>query len=126
MPIIPLYGHDELKSRLREAVARGSMPGSLLLQGTRGVGKQRLALWLAQLLQCESGDRAPCDACKGCRFARELTHPDVHWFFPRPRLRDSDDAGAVKEDYAEAIAERVVDHGLYAAPSGLEAIFIGT
>jgi len=126
--IIPLYGHDELRDRLRDAAARGALPSTLLFQGNRGVGKQRLALWLAQLLLCERElARAPCDECRGCRFALELTHPDLHWYFPRPRPKDSDpDLDEVRADYAEAIAERVGEAGLYPPPSGSEGIYIAT
>jgi DNA polymerase-3 subunit delta' len=107
-------------------VRGGTLPASLLFQGPRGVGKQRLALWLAQLLLCER-ENAPCGECSACKYARDLTHPDLHWVFPRPRLKDSDpDLQQVRDDYAEAIAERAADHGLYAAPSGSEGVYVAT
>lgn len=127
MKIAPLFGHSELQTRLREAFARAALPSSLLLQGPRGVGKQRLALWLAQLLLCDSGPPAPCGTCQHCRFTLDLTHPDIHWYFPRPRLKDTDpDLNDVRDDYAEAIAERASNAGLYAPPSGSEGIYVAT
>jgi len=128
MAIVPLFGHEDLRARLGAAVERGALPATLLLHGPRGVGKQRLALWLAQLLLCESPrDGAPCGQCRGCRFSLELTHPDLHWYFPRPRQRDSDpDLDDVRADYAEALRDRVEDAGLYAPPSGSEGIYVAT
>jgi DNA polymerase-3 subunit delta' len=124
--IISLFGHDDLKTRLAESARRGTLPSSLLFQGPRGVGKQRLALWLGQLLLCE-GDSPPCGKCRHCRFVQELRHPDLHWFFPRPRLKDADpELADVKEDYAEAIAERAEANGLYAPPPGSEGIYVAT
>ena len=126
MPIIDLYGHDHLRARLSESVRAGTLPSSLLFQGARGVGKQRLALWLAELLLC-TDDGAPCGTCKACRYVRAITHPDLHWVFPRPRLKDADPGQEqVRDDYAEAIAERVENLGLYSAPSGSEGIFVAT
>jgi len=128
--IVPLYGHEALRLRLASAFHRGTLPASLLLHGPRGVGKQRLALWLAQSLVCaeraaETGE--PCGRCQNCRFAVALAHPDIHWFFPRPRPRDTDPtADEVLGDYADAIAERSKSNGLYAAPSGAEGIFVAT
>jgi DNA polymerase-3 subunit delta' len=128
VPILPLHGHTALRQRLAEATGRGTLPGSLLLHGPRGVGKQRLALWLGQLLLCgASEDDRPCGSCQGCRYALELTHPDLQWYFPRPRPRDSDlDADEIRADYGEARAERAAAQGLYAPPSGAEAIFVST
>src|SRR2546422_6107286 len=57
MPIPPLYGHEGIRNRLVGAIASGRLPQSLLLEGPRGVGKQRLALWLAQALVCEDRDK---------------------------------------------------------------------
>ena len=126
MPIIDLYGHDQLRVRLAESIGAGTLPSSLLLMGPRGVGKQRLALWLAEALLCTE-ESAPCEECKACRYVRALTHPDLHWVFPRPRLKDSDpDLDQVREDYAEATAERAANSGLYTAPSGSEGIYVAT
>ncbi|HEY5087428.1 MAG TPA: hypothetical protein VII66_08740 [Gemmatimonadaceae bacterium] len=126
MPIVPLFGHESIRRRLRRMIDIGSLPGSLLFEGQRGIGKQRLALWLAQLLVCERDDK-PCGTCLACRSVLELRHPDVFWVYPRPRLSDttatSDD---VIEDLFEANEERTAKHGLYPRPSGSDAIFIAT
>ncbi|HTI65899.1 MAG TPA: hypothetical protein VL524_20380 [Gemmatimonadaceae bacterium] len=128
MPLAPLYGHAAIRARLAEAAARGALPSSLLLLGPRGVGKQQLALWLARTLLCErAGATGPCGECKACRMAAGLGHPDLHWFFPRPRLKDADaSADEVREDLADAIAARLKAGGLYEAPGGDEGIFIST
>ena len=128
MPIVPLYGHTALRQRLAGMVAREALPHSILLHGPRGAGKQRLALWLATTLLCTGpDDERPCGNCQSCRYAAELTHPDLHWFFPRPRLKDSDpDADDVREDFRDAIVDRVKAHGLYPPPTGNEGIFVAT
>jgi DNA polymerase-3 subunit delta' len=132
VPLVPLYGHGALRARLLDAHARGALPASLLLQGPRGVGKQRLALWLGQALVCDGpADARPggaaCGRCQHCRYAEQYAHPDLPWFFPRPRLKDAD-AGPdeVRADYGEARAERAARHGLYAPGSGSEALYVAT
>jgi DNA polymerase-3 subunit delta' len=125
--IIDLYGHERLRERLSDAMARGTLPASILLHGPRGVGKQRLALWLGQALLCTGSPPKPCRRCPQCRYSLELAHPDLHWIFPRPRLKDSDPSVEdVQDDYADAIAERVANHLLYAPPSGSEGIYVAT
>ena len=84
----PVFGHEDLQASLSRALATGSLPSSLLIHGPRGVGKQRLALWLGQLLLCpESGPAGPCGDCKVCRMAMNLEHPDLHWYFPLAKPR---------------------------------------
>lgn len=128
MPILPLFGHESIRGRLGDMIARGALPHSILLHGPRGTGKQRLALWLGSALLCggESAAR-PCGACQACRYTGELNHPDLQWFFPRPRLKDSDaSVEDVREDYRDAIADRVKARGLYPPASGNEGIFVAT
>lgn len=131
----PLVGHTALRQRLASAIDRGSLPASLLLHGPRGVGKQRVALWLAQELLCtasgsvatlEPGSRA-CGRCQACRYVAALTHPDLRWLFPRPRAKDgTTDAAEVWRDMAEAIAERVRSGLVYSPPDGTDALYVAT
>lgn len=126
MPIIPLYGHDAVRERLLRMVASDALPASILLEGARGIGKQRLALWLAQLLECERSDR-PCGECMGCRSVLALQHPDVYWAFPRPRLKESDNTPEdALEDLREAASERAKSGGLYPRPPRSEGIYLTT
>jgi DNA polymerase III subunit delta' len=85
----PLLGHGEVRRALAAARARDAIPGSLLLHGARGVGKQHLALWLARLLVCDDPGEGPCDRCGPCRMAASLEHPDIHWYFPLVRPRNA-------------------------------------
>src|ERR1051326_6541335 len=127
MPLPPIFGHEGVKSRLAGAHASGKLPQSLLLTGPRGVGKQRLALWLAQLIHCEApGNRGtePCGNCRACRLVLSLQHPDVHWFVPTELSKrgGGTDADKQVELVAEALAEEMAarrEQPLYAPVAGL-------
>ena len=86
MNLHAVWDRDDVRTAFAAAHGRRSLPSALLLHGPAGVGKQRLAFWLGQLLLCEA-PRAdgPCEDCRGCRMALRLEHPDLHWFFPLPR-----------------------------------------
>ncbi|HEX5576286.1 MAG TPA: hypothetical protein VFX42_10460, partial [Gemmatimonadales bacterium] len=93
----------------------------LLLNGAPGIGKQRLALWLAQLLLCEQAGDEPCGSCRSCRLVGALSHPDVHWFVPIARPRASDPDKQV-EEAGEALAQVLEQRRaqpLYGAPDGM-------
>lgn len=126
MPLVPLYGHEAVRDRLARAADSGTLPASLLLIGPRGVGKQRLALWLAQRLLCAGEGDRPCGKCEHCRYSAELTHPDLHWVFPRERPKDESrlDETAARSDLRELVADRVKVNGLYQPTSGKEGIFV--
>ncbi len=104
-----LVGHTDVRRAVVRAHRAGRLPSALLIQGMRGVGKQRLALWLAQLQLCEAvTDEGPCGACRPCRLVLGLEHPDVHWYFPleRPKRVTADRmADALEAARADALAE---------------------
>jgi len=124
MPIPPLYGHEGTRYRLVGAIASGRLPQALLFEGPEGVGKQRLALWLAQALVCEGGRGTgeACGKCQHCKLVLTLSHPDVHWFVPVEPSRKGADADKQVELVEEAIGEEIAarrEHPLYGPPSGL-------
>ena len=63
---------------------RARWPQALLLTGTRGIGKRRLALHFARALLCEHprADGGPCGICPSCRYAAAGQHPDLRLIEP--------------------------------------------
>jgi DNA polymerase-3 subunit delta' len=99
----------------------------LAFVGRAGIGKQRLALWLGRRLLCTAAVGKPCGKCQACGWTAAITHPDLAWVFPRPRLKDSDaSADTVWDDLSSAIAERRDAGWLYGPPSGSDAIYVST
>jgi DNA polymerase-3 subunit delta' len=108
MPLLPLAGHTAQRRRIAAAREGGRIPQVLLLTGPRGVGRQRFALWMAQLLFCERPTEDPCGSCRACRLVVGLLHPDLHWFVPVPRPKGDADRQVeeVEELLAGVMAER--------------------
>ena len=109
MTLKPLVGHAEARRRIAQAVSTGKLPQVILIAGPEGVGKQRLALWTAQLLLCEAPGAEPCGACRSCRLVLGLAHADLHWIVPIPRPKASEpdkQAEEAAESLSEAMEER--------------------
>ncbi len=103
-----LRGHDRLRTSLRRALARGTLPATVLVHGAPGCGKQTLALWMARTRLC-TGDPAPCDRCDSCRPALRLEHPDIHWYFPLPRPKRVSGPAKLAEALEEARHEKLAE-----------------
>ena len=109
MPFRDIVGHRRLRLLLSRAVARDTLPPSLLLAGPHGVGKHRTAIAVAQALNClapaastlrATGERLERDACGECTACRRIArgvHPDIIVIQPG-------DSGSIKiEDVREAV-----------------------
>ncbi len=121
MGLRPVYGHASLLDRLGATLASGRFPQATLFVGPPGVGKQRLALWVAQGLLCDRGPGTPCGDCQGCRQVLSLSHPDLNWFVPLSGLKETDpgkQVEGVKELLSEALAARR-ENPLWAEPDGM-------
>ncbi|CAA9308799.1 MAG: DNA polymerase III delta prime subunit [uncultured Gemmatimonadetes bacterium] len=131
MALAPVYGHEDVRGVLVAAARAGTLAQSLLLHGPAGVGKQRVGLWMAQQLMCESPapDGLACGRCQSCRMTARLEHPDVHWFFPLPRP-DAATPEKLREKLEEArgaeLAARRADPFHVPAYDRAPAYFMGT
>ncbi len=84
-----VVGHDVVRARLWEALAKDSLHHALLFEGPRGVGRERVAVRLAMAANCAlagapSPETHPCGVCASCRAILLGNHPDVMWLKPDP------------------------------------------
>jgi DNA polymerase-3 subunit delta' len=82
MPFRDIVGHARVVTLLSRAVARNTLPPALLFAGPAGVGKRRVAIAVAEALNCldpKAGtlERDACGACASCRRIARGVHPDV-------------------------------------------------
>ena len=106
MPLRKIAGHRHLLERLAHAVARGTLPPSLIFSGADGIGKRSAALALAQALNCERPVAWPdangqdgCGECGACRRIARGVHADLVNIEPG-------ETGSIKVDQVRDAIER--------------------
>jgi DNA polymerase-3 subunit delta' len=91
-----IIGHDWAVALLRRGVETGHVAHAYLFTGPPQIGKTRLALTLAQALNCTAAD-PPCGRCASCLKLEKGTHPDV-------RLVEGEGtSGSIKIDQIRAL-----------------------
>jgi len=105
MPLEQVVGHRRLVTRLSRAIARNTLPPALLFAGPAGVGKKRVALALAQAINCadpktsERLERDGCGQCPSCRRIARGVHPDVVLLAPG-------DSGSIKIETVRVVIDQ--------------------
>ena len=75
---LPLPWHKDVWEGFNRAIDTDRMPHALLLHGSNGVGKRRLAITLAQRLLCSAeANEYACGSCKSCKLLLAGSHPDL-------------------------------------------------
>ena len=83
MPFATIVGHQRLLALLARAIARDTLPPSLLLAGASGIGKRRTAVAVAEALNCLAPRKTgafetdACGECASCRRIARGVHADV-------------------------------------------------
>ena len=77
-----MRGHAEAIGLLRRAMQHDRVASVYLFNGPQGVGKERVALALAQAMNCDAVDRAAadfdaCGVCTACKRLASLRHADL-------------------------------------------------
>jgi DNA polymerase-3 subunit delta' len=99
MTFAQLVGNDRIKRALQRAISEGRIAQSLLMAGSRGVGKYQFAVALAQALNCASSiEGDACGVCVSCLRIERNEHADV-----RTILREVKDPNFKKEPKSQFI-----------------------
>ena len=76
MQINEFIGNDIVTGQIEAAMADGTVPHAVIIDGAKGTGKAALAKILASYCIC-TGDKRPCGCCPGCIKASHNSHPDI-------------------------------------------------
>jgi len=104
MPFFTIAGHRPVLELLARAVARDTLPQSLVFAGPDGVGKRLTAIALAQALNCErpvvrGNWQDACGTCASCTRIARGVHADI-------LLVQPGDSGAIKVDQVREAIDR--------------------
>ena len=80
MPFRDIAGHKPILKLLASAIARASLPQSLLFNGPEGIGKFATAIAVAQAVNCTNrsdGGGDGCGTCASCKRIARGIHGDV-------------------------------------------------
>ena len=106
MQLSGVAGHTRLTALISRAIARDTLPPTLLFAGPSGVGKWLVARATAQVLNClepvRNQTRLPLDACGTCRACDRLArgvHVDVIFLEP-------DERASIKIDVIREVLSR--------------------
>jgi DNA polymerase-3 subunit delta' len=97
----PIIGHEWAVELLSQALAAKRLAHAYLFSGAPQTGKTRLAMLLAQAVNCRQPD-APCGQCPSCRKTENWSHPDVHL------VEEADTGGVVKIEQIRALQREAV------------------
>jgi DNA polymerase III subunit delta' len=100
-----VVGHRRIVDLLSRAVSRDSLPPSLIFAGPGGVGKRKVAIAVAQALNCVSprtgSDFDSCGVCQACSRIERGVHPDV-------LVVEPGENGSIKVDQVRDIVDRAM------------------
>ncbi len=101
-----ILGHQAILDRLRSAADRDALHHAYLFEGPRGIGRRKVADWLASYVNCLERDRAPCGSCSRCTTIAAGSHPDVIALEPDPERA----SGTITVDEVREIIRKSTYH----------------
>lgn len=101
-----VVGQEELKERLRNGYRSGKVPHAQFFAGDPGSGNLALALAYTTYIHCsQKTETDSCGACSSCVKMRTFTHPDVHYSFPVPNLKNKQGTADFYTDWRNTLAQ---------------------
>ncbi len=84
-------GQSAIKQALIQASERNKMAHAQLFSSVEGGAGLALALAYSAYILCSNKtDKDSCGTCPSCQRVQKGIHPDVHYFFPKTSVKESD------------------------------------
>lgn len=108
-----IIGQKRAKEILQRSIEQKRVAHAYLLWGSRGIGKDALAIEFAKTLLCEKQAIEACDMCTSCVKIQNLQHPNLKIVFALPAARseknNDNGEGKFQPDIREEIRSQVAE-----------------
>lgn len=105
-----IIGQQYAKNQIEVWLQSGHVPHAILLSGSPGTGKRRMALALGKALNCHEAGAMACGRCPSCHKIDELAHPDLHLLTPLAPRRGKSNSPNLREEMRQAVQEYVQEN----------------
>ena len=106
MKFSDVVGQESLKARLVRGIQLGKVPHAQFFAGNPGSGNLALALAYATYCLCSNrNENDSCGECPSCQKMASFTHPDVHYTFPVPNLKNKQGSADFYADWRSTLAQ---------------------
>ena len=102
-----IIAQKEAWGKLARISASGNIGSAYLFSGSKGSGKEGLALKFAQLLNCQGSNIEICFKCESCIRFSTLQHERLNIIVPLPTPKDN--KNFIPQDYINSIKEKASD-----------------
>lgn len=101
-----IIGQKRVKQTIERFLSQNRLPHALLFYGPKGVGKDAVAIQLAKVINCSSGNSDSCNKCSDCQKFDSLQHPNLHLVFPLPVGKNEiSDSSPIEKLSSEELSE---------------------
>ena len=100
-----VIGQKVPRNVLLRALTHKRLAHAYLFHGPDGVGKEAMALHLAQSIVCDQSEEGACGTCSHCKKVASLQHVDLTYVFPAP--------ASMKPEDEQEILESIVNDPYY-------------
>lgn len=101
--MLDIRGNKNTLSAVNSMIAAGRVPHSIVIYGEKGLGKKKLARYIAASVLCRDKN-TPCGSCRACRMVANDAHPD--FIVVKPSLKSG--GYKLEEDLRKVVADSVV------------------
>lgn len=98
-----IIGNENIMQSVSSMIKSKRLAHAFLLYGDKGLGKKKIAQYIAMQIMCEKQTGVPCLECKACKMIAHNQHPDLKWI-----VHNTQEKGFSVKNIREIISEAYI------------------
>ena len=98
---------ERVKRFFIKSIEQNRLAHAYIFYGGEGRGKEAFAFELAKAVNCLAEDSRPCNTCSSCVKINKFSHPDLQYFFSRPKKKNEQELNELVKKMIKKKAENI-------------------